>query len=118
MYARLLRESEGRWPAVAYFLLCGREMLTTAEHTFPRANVVVGPTAEQTWNALSAATSRAWDELRAGTLEAPGVDPHGVAIDRRDIEDHVHGDRLVLAPPCGFCNFDPLCGRALEDAAR
>ena len=39
-----------------------------------------------------------------------------------DIELHgqklSEGDRLVLAPPCRFCDFGPLCGRDLEEAAR
>ena len=62
------------------------------------------------------ACRRAWEELQAGTAVASGVDD-GTSEAGVVKEDEVVDGRLLLRPPCRFCDYGALCGRDLEGAS-
>ena len=113
-YARLLRE-DGRAPmaSMAYFILTGQRMLTTAGAPFTEAEVISGPSADVTWRAMSKAWKTADKTVHRGKLETPGVpDASGQCGPEKDA---IVNGVLKLAPPCGFCEYGTLCGVALGE---
>jgi hypothetical protein len=114
-YSLMLRDTErAAWAPVAYFILRTQQLLTTS--AFLRGERVEGPGPEATWSAVEGAASAAWERLRAGLVVAPGnPDDAGEILPDADAVD-LDG-RLVLKPPCRFCDFGALCGLSLHEEA-
>lgn len=112
-YSFLLSESQGgALPATAYFILSRQQLLSTDPVTFPGAVFVQGPNAAETWKALGTAHGTAWKQVQAGRLEAAGVVSEEVPEVAE--KDEVVEGTLRLSPPCDFCEYEKLCGRAFE----
>jgi hypothetical protein len=69
---------------------------------------VGGPSTAETWAAARAGVAARAEHLAAGVVEASGVG----SDDEVPAESGIEGDTLVVAPPCRWCDFAGLCGRA------
>ncbi len=118
VYAKLLAQnaaSSTQAPALAFYILRSQRLMTNEHGALPNAEPAVGASGDETWLALHAAVRGRQSQLKAGVLEASAVSgPDGEEPPKRD--ELVDG-RLVLRPPCGFCDYAWLCGRALEGGA-
>ena len=97
------------FPGVAYFIMGAQRMFTTSPQSFPNAEAVVGPPPEETWALYQRAHADRWRELETGMVRALGIAKDG---ERIPTETRVDDGVLVVEPPCGFCDYATLCGRA------
>jgi hypothetical protein len=101
------------FPGAAYFILRDQRLIALKGAPFANAETVEGPSLQETWNALLAATRESIDLLTKGRIEALGIpleDDTGIAK-----KDGVFDGRLILEPPCKFCSFGFLCGLSWGD---
>jgi len=98
---------------VGYFTLEDGALLVTRPGLFEKARVVEGPEPDQTWHGLEQAVRVRHRELAEGRLESP-ANPGPDGETGADQDGLVEG-RLVLAPPCRWCEFTVLCGQALAE---
>jgi len=108
-YAHLTRDGAA-FPPTAYFVIATQEILSVSRGDFGPASYVEGPSAESTWKAMERSYARRLGELEAGILVAPGS--AGPAATEELAVGHQDDRSVVLEPPCKFCRFDALCGRA------
>ncbi len=109
LYALLLKQ-RGLDPAAAGYLILGSQrLLATSGSPFTRTTPVEGPELEATLSATSSSAREALVQLRAGRAVATGVSD---GPDAEKVEPSIASGSLVLSPPCRFCDFDALCGRA------
>ena len=113
-YSHAARQ-RGTYPPVAYFIIASQRLLTTNPEAFPGAEALEGPSAQETWEATAAAYDTAWAEVRRGNLVAPAINEEGQAA--KPIADRVEEGRLVLSPPCRYCEYGALCGNAFVEGA-
>ena len=97
------------FPGVAYFIMGAQRMFTTSPQSFPNAEAVVGPPPEETWALYQRAHADRWREVETGMVRALGIAKDG---ERIPTETRVDDGVLVVEPPCGFCDYATLCGRA------
>jgi hypothetical protein len=104
-YSRLISE---KFPPVAYFIIRENRLLSTDKKAFTEAEEVKGPKPAVIWEALVKAFEEVSGALKAGTVSSGvGYEPlRKSGIDMGSIRD----GRLVLPPPCFFCDFGSLCG--------
>lgn len=109
-YAHLLR-SGGKWPAVAFFILRSQRMMALQPTKLKDAEPIEGPSAETTWKAFEQSVAVQRDQIGEGRIVAPGVpDEDGEGVPRNSHVDE--GGRIVVQPPCRFCDLGFLCGVA------
>jgi hypothetical protein len=113
MYSHLLRNGAGTLPANAYFILRSQRLLTTDGTAFPGAQVVEGPSPEETWNGFAHSHAERWKALQEGNVVASGVEPDPELPEHSTLMEGA----MHLEPPCGFCSFAAICGRAFEGGA-
>lgn len=113
-YSYLTRE-HGAFAPAAYVIMSAQRMFTTDPAQFPNAEPVPGPSPADTWPVVERSHAAEWARVEGGQLQARGVDPDA-ALERKG--SHVADGLLVLEPPCGFCDFAGLCGRAFAKGAR
>jgi hypothetical protein len=100
---------------VAYFILSEQRVLTTAPASFPGAEPVAGPDPGATWALFQSAHAERRGQVEQGVLQAGGLpDAAGIAPPK---ETAVVQGRLVVQPPCTFCELGALCGRDLAGGA-
>jgi ATP-dependent helicase/nuclease subunit B len=110
LYAQLVRGRDAPWPAIAYFQIRSRRLLTTAPE-LGGAQTVESPYAvDDIARRLKRAGRHADDEIAAGRAAAPGV---GARLS--ELRSRIEGEEILIAPPCRFCSFGFLCGRALPN---
>ena len=98
---------------VGYFTLVDGALLVTRPGLFEKARVVEGPDPGETWRGLEEAVRVRHGQLAEGRLESPGnPGPDG---ETGSEEDGLVEGRLVLAPPCKWCDCTVLCGYALAE---
>ena len=108
-YGHLLRASAGGPPvSTGFFILRSQRLLTTDATLAPGAHLE-GPAAPQTWSAVEVAHRESQQRMASGELSAPGL-PERPELPVRD-EDSLTEGRLLLEPPCRFCEYGALCGR-------
>jgi hypothetical protein len=103
-YAYLLAGGNvAKFPQAAYYIMRTRRLIGLSGAF--GAQGVDGPSLVETWDGLKAAHAAAWGAIEAGRFTAPanGDPPE---------EDALVDGVLVLEPPCGFCDYAALCGRA------
>jgi hypothetical protein len=98
-------------PAVAYFILADQRWLTTDGHAIDGVFPERGPTTFETWKALERAVAAETAELASGQVTARGCGEENTSEDQCGIAED---GRLHLSSPCGYCDFDGLCGRTYE----
>jgi len=109
-YARCFRGSEP-YPDIAYFILKDSKWLARSGATWIDGSLEA-PEAAATWAAFEASVRKAFEVIAEGSLEAPGnPDADGNVV----TEPECREGQIVLAPPCGFCEFSALCGRVFEE---
>jgi hypothetical protein len=114
-YSFLECGGERPFPPVGYFIMDAQRLLTTQEEAFHDAEPVDGPAPEETWRLLASTHEAEWSLVGDGSLEARGV----VLDDEQKppSEAGIVDGRIVVPPPCQWCDFSALCGRAFgEDA--
>jgi ATP-dependent helicase/nuclease subunit B len=110
-YSIMLREGpQAPLPAVAYFVLKTQQLLTTAAGIFLDVERIEGRTVDQTWAAFEVAHDTVRQDFLAGDLVAPG-NPDDEGNVYPEEEEIAEDGRLVLMPPCRFCELSVLCGR-------
>lgn len=104
-YSRLISE---KFPPVAYYIIWENRLLATDKKAFPEAEEVKGPKPSVIWEALVKAFEEVSRAIKEGTVSSGiGYEPlRKSGIDMGSIQD----GRLVLPPPCVFCDFFDLCG--------
>jgi ATP-dependent helicase/nuclease subunit B len=98
-----LAEALGPPVTAGYFLLRQSRLHTAADEPIPGA-AVAGADLSETWRRSLRSYATVLDGARAGRLLAAGVP------DTTQDDDDADEDQLVLQPPCGWCDFRPLCG--------
>lgn len=112
VYANLVGEpNRKKNPAVAYFILAEQRWLTTDGTAIADVPVEHSPTTFDTWKALDRAVAAEAAELATGLVTARGSGEDDSSGDDCGIAED---GRLHLSSPCGYCNFDGLCGRTYE----
>jgi len=91
------------FPQAAYYIMRTRRLIGPSG-AFGNQGVD-GPSLVETWDGLKAAHAAVWGAVEEGRFTAPanGEPPE---------EDALEGGVLVLEPPCGFCDYAALCGKA------
>lgn len=112
-YAHLVRDGDGAWPAIAYFQVQSRRLLTTDPWLGGGQAIASPHTVEDIFARLQRAGRAADAAIQSGTAVAPGV---GVSIDA--LVSFVDGNEIHVAAPCRFCASATLCGRGLDGATR
>lgn len=114
-YAFLERQGRGPFPPVGYFVMDAQRLLTTQPEAFVHAEPVSGPSPEETWRLVEATHAEEWRAIAEGRIAARGV----VTSDDQKVpkEPRVEDGRLVLQPPCIWCEYGALCGQAFEEEA-
>lgn len=103
IYGWLLKEKRGTYPELAYYTLEDQTFLTTDPNHFSRGEEVESPPVEEVWQIFVKTFNEAWQVLKSGLVLCPGND--------EEVESRLDDDRIVLEPPCRFCDYDVLCGR-------
>jgi hypothetical protein len=108
LYAAMVRESLPTGsppPAVGYLALRQGLLVVDRDIGSRHVQVLEAPPVETTVAAVAKTTRHRLEELDAGFAIAPGThaDVPGPAL---------VGDEIQLSPPCGFCSYSVLCGRA------
>jgi RecB family exonuclease len=103
LYAALARTGP-RLPGVAYLLARAQRLVAARGTNLPGASEPTPFTAEELLRVTEAALERRRDELLGGELAAPG------AAEDAPVSELLDG-ALRVAPPCGYCELDGLCGR-------
>lgn len=108
-YARIVAGADEEVPA-GYFILQRQRLLFTDAGAMPGAEAVEGPSLRETWKGMEATHRQRRNELRAGQLFAPAIDGgEGAApVEGSALTE----EGLVLEPPCRFCDYTTLCGKA------
>jgi hypothetical protein len=108
-YSRLISKT---FPPVAYYIIRENRLLATDKKAFPEAEEVRGPGPAATWAALEKAFLEVKQAIEDGTVSSgTGYQPAKKSgMDMGSIRD----GRLVLPPPCHFCDFSALCGAGEE----
>jgi hypothetical protein len=109
-YAGLLARDGEAWPGIGYFQIRSRRLLTTDPPLGGAHTIEPALTVNETAARLKKIAAHAEQNIERGHAQAPGVGT-------RDDELHsrlTNGD-LVISPPCRFCQFAVLCGRALPN---
>jgi hypothetical protein len=112
-YAFLQRQGNEPFPPVGYFVMEAQRLLTTQPDAFHDAEPVEGPPPEETWRLVEATHAHEWRSVAGGRLEARGVagDDGGKLPRESSVED----GRLVVPPPCEWCDYAALCGLAFAE---
>lgn len=103
-YAALLEDAGFPRPAVAYFIIQSQAWLSASEHLVTEDTRIEAPKVD-TWELTKQAHAAAWKQVKRGELTAPGVSDDAPA--RTQVEDGA----LQVSPPCGYCEFQGICGR-------
>jgi hypothetical protein len=71
IYGKLRQQATGRWPMVAYYILHGGEMLTTAPGLFPGVSEIAAPegATAQLWQQITATYDWRKAQIDAGAIE-------------------------------------------------
>jgi hypothetical protein len=109
-YSRMRGEEGATLPA-AYFIISRQKILTTDSIHFKTDYAVDGPSLQTTWEAFERAYEAGFAEIKAGRACAPAVEEEDA--EPPDSSEIVDG-KLVLPPPCIFCDYGKLCGLSLE----
>lgn len=102
-YAELARTGPAR-PQIGYFILRNQELFAEPGTSFPEPTVPGAHQAVDIWRAAIGALIPMRASLAAGELRSPGA---VVA----EVQGALCGDELTLAPGCGYCDYNALCGR-------
>ena len=110
-YSYLTRDGI-QFPPVAYFIIRSQRMLTTHPAFFRDVPPLDGVAPDETWKAFERSYQLRLKELRSGLVLAPGDrdEKRELVLSESTLED----GKLVLVPPCRFCQFDALCGHAFK----
>jgi len=105
----------GASPAVGYFIISRRRMLTTEAGLFPGVDALQGPSAAETWQAFEAGWTRRWADIAGGRITVDGIKLDGtgepVGSKVRDYPGTIEDGRLLLQAECTYCHLDGLCGK-------
>lgn len=102
-YAELFADGQRR-PETAFFVLDRQELLGENESALPGARSPGPHRAADIWGGAVAAIQTCVRQLERGELVAP-------AADGTEVDAGLVGGVLTIAPRCGYCTFDGLCGR-------
>lgn len=112
IYAELLRQKTGTWPALAYFILDEARLLVSDERMFPQARQVkpeTDETAAHLWQRFLASYAWRRKQLEAGRIE---VTLEGIPAD----EDSVPPDDAISSEYLNENYNDYLCLAGWENA--
>jgi hypothetical protein len=106
-YSHLLKEDTGGiQPPAAYFMLKQQRLLATEYAPFPEQSHISGSDLGVVWRSVVTARAAELERLGGGEVTAAGVETDDEQDDTRD------PDGIALEPPCRFCRYGTLCGRA------
>ncbi|MGE5359155.1 MAG: PD-(D/E)XK nuclease family protein [Bacteroidales bacterium] len=110
-YSFLQRAEDGTFPPVGYFVMDAQRLLTTDAAAFPGAEMVDGPSPQETWTVLETTHDVAWRSVAAGQVAAPGA----TEKDARPKDACIGEDGLLVMPSdCSLCDYTTLCGLAFK----
>ena len=99
----------------AYLILADRRLITTAGDAFPDATLIDGPSAAETWEAFERTYATRCEQLAKGDVIAEAIADDD---DGSPPKPGIDGEgKMVLEPPCSFCDFGGLCGRCYLEKA-
>ena len=105
-----LTNQDGEFPGVAYFIMGAQRMFTTAPELFPGAEPIVGPSPRETWELYQREHALRWQEVEQGRIHALGVPAGEQKVPKKTT---IEEGRLVVKPPCEFCEYAGMCGRTM-----
>lgn len=107
LYGWLLKELKGSYPELAYYTLEDQTFITTDPKHFFNGDHVETPNIDEVWKAFFSTFQDVWAVLDTGLVPCPGND--------EDVKSGFEAGRLILEPPCRFCDYDILCGRRFSE---
>jgi RecB family exonuclease len=104
------------WPDAGYFSLKQGKLFGLQSRILPHAEVVAGPSLNDTWQRVERSVGRALPLLQAGRFAVTGVrgaPPLLDALGVSETEATLHF-ALPSGARCEYCHYDALCGRRWE----
>ena len=119
-----LKGKDGNPTPAAFFIISLQRLLTTTAEAFGAEFRIDGPDLAASWEAFAAAYDARFGEFAMGAAASPGGldepytkgEKEKKTDGKKSIEAGILGGRLVLPPPCRFCDYGRLCGLKLEEA--
>ncbi|MDQ6954549.1 MAG: PD-(D/E)XK nuclease family protein [Mariprofundaceae bacterium] len=110
-YAWMLAKSDSDWAPGAYFMLAQGEVLTD-DVRFNTTSVIESPlSAKEVWNSGSKTWTDLFKKMTTGEIEVSGL------IEGKELQAaREEADLMYSSPPCHFCDFGKLCGKARAEA--
>jgi len=93
-------------------IISRQKLLTTDAIHFKTDYALEGPSLQATWESFENAYEARFAELKVGSVCAPAVEE---GDDGPPDSSGIVEGRLVLPPPCIFCDYGKLCGLSLEE---
>ncbi len=109
-YAALEKLQGKRLRSAGYVILGSQQLLVVGE-ALQGAQRIQGPALDDTWGATQKAVVTARVPLAAGTVVVAGIKSEQEMAPTRT---SVQGGRLVVVPPCEFCDLSVVCGRRAQ----
>ena len=102
----MLKKERGNYPELAYFTIEDQTLMTTDALNFTHADVVNAPDTDFIWQAVEKSFEDSWNFLNKGNVKCPG--------NGEKVQGRLENDRLIVEPPCRFCDYDVLCGNKFD----
>jgi len=112
IYSHVIREGEGPYPPVGFYILLEQTLLTVEPERFPGAEPLEGPKPEETWAAVDRTAKEIRQQIQAGSLVAGGL-PNEDGVDPL-VESALVDGRLLRPAQCGYCDYAALCGKQFQ----
>ncbi len=115
-FAHAASDGEGRWPEAAYFSLKQGKLFGLSSQLLPHAEVVHGPTLNDTWQRIERSVRRVLPLTGQGRFPVTGVSSaasllEAASVPQADAPAHFE---LPRGARCQYCRYDALCGRRWE----
>lgn len=108
LYHWLLVDNENEeWP-VAYFMLRSGDFFSLPHDEFPSDYHVDGPSLTDSHQIVRKSVEDVWSQLSKGVVIAPGIP--ALTESNQNSENNVDEFVPAIDPPCGFCEYQNLCG--------
>lgn len=104
------------WPEAGYFSLRKAKLYGLTARTLAPAEVIVGPSLQDTWRKVERSTRRALSLMQQGTFPATGVREAAPLLERLGVSEAEAEAHFALPSGvrCEYCRYDGLCGRRWE----
>jgi hypothetical protein len=115
-FAQATDDTEGAMPEASYFSLKQSKLFGLSSQVLPTAEVITGPTLEQTWSKVERSIDPVERTVGAGRFPVTGLRRSLPLLESLDIPEAERPSHFALSPQisCRYCGLDTMCGRRWE----